>query len=128
MNETTGCDCAKLCDRNDKARESIKTKTGKESKDQRVVGPLDETGERTGEGTTVSSMCFQEGSGTPDVRTAHNNQKALANDDNGFVPGQDAEKRDTGESMTRRINRSQRTPKLAFWTIWEKMAFRQAER
>lgn len=97
MSESAGCDCNKLKDRNNKKRKSIKTKTGKEAKSKAVVGKKDAEGNPTGEGTTVSSMCYQNGS-TSDVRTAHNSQKALANDDNGLETGQDADKRKTGES------------------------------
>lgn len=93
MSEPSGCPCESLGERNEKARESPKTKTGKETKDKSVVGK-----NGTGEGTTVSSACYQKGSGTADQRTAHNSQKALANADNGFEPGQDADKRKTGES------------------------------
>jgi hypothetical protein len=96
MSHTTGCPCEALDKRNTERREGLKTKTGKESKSQAVVGKKDANGEPTGEGTTVSSMCFTAHSDR--MTSAHNSQKALANADNGFVSGQDAAKRKTGES------------------------------
>lgn len=96
MSDTTGCPCEVIDDRNKQRRDSIKTKTGKESKSKAVVGKKDANGVATGEGTTVSSMCFSNGS--DNITSAHNSQKALANADNGFVTGQDAAKRKAGES------------------------------
>jgi len=92
MSEPSGCPCESLDERNKNARGSIKTKTGKTAKSKAVTGKGG-----TGEGTTVSSACYQNGS-TSDVRTAHNSQKALANEDHGLEPGQEADKRKTGES------------------------------
>jgi len=43
-------------------------------------------------------MCYQKGSENADIRSAHNNDKALLNHDNGFEKGQDMDKRAKGES------------------------------
>ena len=111
MTESTGCDCAKLDDRNQKKRSNIKTKSGKESKSKAVAGAKDANGVPTGEGTTVSSMCFQPPGGGTKVTSAHNSQKALANTDNGFVEGQDMAKRETGESnLCPEANHTHATP------------------
>lgn len=96
MSNTTGCPCTALDNRNNDRRDGIKTKTGKESRSKAVAGKKDKNGNPTGEGTTVSSMCYSKQSDI--ITSAHNSQKALANDDNGFVSGQDASKRKTGES------------------------------
>lgn len=93
MNDDTGCDCAKLDQRNQDRRSGILTKTEKVSTSKAVAGEKNADGVPTGAGTTVSSMCV--GGNTT---SAHNNQKALASDKNGFVAGQDADKRATGES------------------------------
>jgi hypothetical protein len=73
MTETTGCDCAKLDERNKKTRKKLREKTD----DTDIIGSRNKAEARTGAGTTVSSMCFESGSGARDVRTAHSNNKAL---------------------------------------------------
>lgn len=94
MTETTGCDCAKLDERNKEKREALR-----ESSDSKaIVGNPNQAGARTGAGTTVSSSCFQQGSGKADFRTAHNSQKALEVKDNGLEKGGKPSDRAAGRS------------------------------
>lgn len=93
MSESTGCDCAKLDDRNKKKRDSLREQSNAES----VVGSRNKAGARTGAGTTVTSMCFKQGSGAPDVRIAHNSQKALEFD-KGLEKGGTTSDREKGRS------------------------------
>ncbi len=81
MTETTGCDCATLESMNKETRKSLKGKSNAKP----VVGK-NSTGKVTGEGTTVSSMCFK-GPKTQILKTAHNSAKALAVRDNGLEKG-----------------------------------------